>query len=115
MKKMKKLICVITALALLIPAAATAQGSWGQINQSLERGENWKRIVQNPEEFQLGEPKPMEGQEGLYIGDWGTYPPMDGSTVCPALPSVFSTNRITSSTASSEVRMFSSPTTRSPA
>ena len=51
MTKMKKLICVITALALLIPAASMAQGSWGQINQSLERGENWMRIVQNAEEL----------------------------------------------------------------
>ena len=72
MTKMKKLICMITAMALLIPVASMAQGSWGQINQSLERGENWKRIIQNAEEFQLGETKPMEGQEGLYIGDWGT-------------------------------------------
>ena len=85
MTKMKKLICMITAMALLIPVASMAQGSWGQINQSLERGENWKRIIQNAEEFQLGETKPMEGQEGLYIGDWGTYPSMDGSTVCVPL------------------------------
>lgn len=85
MKMMKKIACMMIALALVIPAAAMAQGSWGQINQSLERGEDWVRIVENAEEFQLGEAAPIEGQEGLYIAQWGTYPSMDGSTVCVPL------------------------------
>ena len=85
MKMMKKLACMMIALALVIPTAAMAQGSWGQINQSLERGEDWVRIVENPEEFRLGEAAPIEGQEGLYITQWGTYPSMDGSTVCVPL------------------------------
>ena len=85
MKKAKKTVCILTALVLMIPACAMAQGSWGQINQSLERGENWARIVENAEDFQLGEVHPLEGEEGLYIADWGTYPSMDGSTVCVPL------------------------------
>ncbi len=85
MKHVKLLVCTLAALALMIPAAATAQGSWGQINQSLARGEDWVRFVKNTEAFQLGGVTPMEGQEGLFIADWGTYPSLDGSTVCVPL------------------------------
>lgn len=85
MKTAKKLVCMVTVMILMIPACAMAQGSWGQINQSLERGENWVRFVENAADFQLGEVHPMEGEEGLYIADWGTYPSMDGSTVCVPL------------------------------
>ena len=85
MKTVKKLVCMVTAMILMIPAAAMAQGSWGQINQSLERGENWVRFVENAADFQLGEVHPLEGEEGLFIADWGTYPSMDGSTVCVPL------------------------------
>ena len=76
---------MLMAAALALPTAAAAQGSWEQINQNLERGADWQRIVENREAFQLGETKAMEGTEGLYTADWGTYPSMDGSTVCVPL------------------------------
>ena len=85
MKRMKLLVCCLAALALMIPAAAMVEGSWGQINQSLERGEDWVRYVADTEAFSLGDVTPMDGQEGLYTADWGTYPSLDGSTVCVPL------------------------------
>ena len=85
MKRIKQLICCLAVLALIIPAAAAAQNSWGQINQSLERGEDWVRYVKNQEAFSLGNTIPLEGREGLFIADWGTYPSLDGSTVCVPL------------------------------
>ena len=87
MKRMKQRMTRIAALlaGLMILSSAAAEGSWGQINQSLERGEDWTRYVQDPAEFSLGEAVPLEGQEGLYIMDWGTYPSLDGSTVCVPL------------------------------
>lgn len=85
MKRIKQLICCLAVLALIIPAAAAAQNSWGQINQSLERGEDWVRYVENQEAFSLGNTIPLEGREGLFIADWGTYPSLDGSTVCVPL------------------------------
>ena len=85
MKRMKRLVCCLMALAMIIPAAALAENSWGQINQSLERGADWVRYVENPEAFSLGDTKPLEGQEGLSVAEWGTYPSLDGSTVCVPL------------------------------
>ncbi len=85
MKRMKRLVCCLMALAMIIPAAAMAENSWGQINQSLERGADWVRYVENPEAFGLGDTKPLEGQEGLSVAEWGTYPSLDGSTVCVPL------------------------------
>ena len=81
---MKQFFAIFLALALLLSAAG-AEGSWGQINQSIARGEDWQRFVTEPADFQLGEAAPLEGSEGLFIGDWGSYPSMDGSTVCVPL------------------------------
>ena len=86
-----KTLCLITALTLLMSCAFAENGdapsgsSWSQINQSLERGENWRRIVTEPDDFQTGEKTPLAGSEGLYIMDWGDYPSIDGSTVCVPL------------------------------
>ncbi len=85
MKRMKQTVCILAALVLMIPAAVMAEGSWGQINQSLERGEDWARYVEDTGAFSLGEVTPMEGQDGLFTAGWGTYPSMDGSTVCVPL------------------------------
>ncbi len=59
--------------------------SWSQINQSLARGDDWRRFVNERSDFQLGERKPLEGNDGLYIAEWGAYPSIDGSTVCVPL------------------------------
>lgn len=79
------LVLVLVLSAVPLAAAESGGGSWGQINQSVARGEDWKRIVQSPSDFQLGEAKPLEGSEGLSICDWGSYPSIDGSTVCVPL------------------------------
>ncbi len=91
----KNLLRVLGALALALSLAAGTAGaaaesggqggSWSQINQSVARSEGWQRIVENPRDFQLGGLTPLEGSEGLYIGAWGDYPSMDGSTVCVPL------------------------------
>ena len=84
---MKKWICLLLAL-ILLPLYAVAEeskksdsGSWSQINQSISRKDNWVRFARG-DDFRLGDTTPLEGSENLFIGAWGTYPSMDGSTVC---------------------------------
>ena len=85
---MKRLICLLLAM-MLIPLYGLAEedeenkdsGSWSQINQSISKDDNWVRFAEG-DAFRLGETTPLEGSDNLYIGSWGTYPSMDGSTVC---------------------------------
>ena len=59
-------------------------GSWGSINQEIKRSRDWRQIVQNSA-FQLGAIKPRTdayAAEDDYIQSTGTYPVLDGSTVC---------------------------------
>ena len=69
-------------LALLWCVSAFAEGSWSQINQEVGRDAGWKRFVGDTSAFSLGGAKPYEGDAGLSVRDWGTYPSVDGSTVC---------------------------------
>ena len=84
---MKKTACLLM-VCLLIAAPALAEnpdtGSWSQINQAVSAGEDWQRFVTDEEalQFQLGELTPISASERLYIASWGTFPSMDGSTVC---------------------------------
>lgn len=62
-------------------------GSWSQINQAVERGQNRKKIV-GDSQFKLGEKYvrgswhvPDGGKEDYYEIRFGTYPSIDGSTV----------------------------------
>ena len=77
-------------MMLAVPAWAeeteeeTSTGSWSQINQSVSKGEGWQQ-VETDGSFHLGEKTPLEGYDDLFICDWGTYPSMDGSTVCVPL------------------------------
>ncbi len=61
---------------------ADKTGSWGAINQDVERGENWQQIVTDSL-FKLGEITPVN-EDGFVNNhcDKGTYPHIDGSTVC---------------------------------
>jgi phosphate transport system substrate-binding protein len=62
---------------------ADKTGSWGAVNQNVERGKNWKQIVTDTP-FRLGEitsTTDEDGYENKYC-DKGTYPHIDGSTVC---------------------------------
>ena len=61
---------------------ADKTGSWGAINQDVERGKDWKQIVTDTP-FKLGEITPVteDGFTDNYC-DKGTYPHIDGSTVC---------------------------------
>ena len=81
---MKQLLCLLLCCMLLVlPACAeeTSGNSWSQINQAVSKGADWQQ-ADTDGSFHLGEKKPLAGYENLYIGDWGTYPSMDGSTVC---------------------------------
>ena len=62
---------------------ADKTGSWGAINQDVERGENWKQIVTDSP-FKLGEITSTADEYGYESKhcDKGTYPYIDGSTVC---------------------------------
>ncbi len=82
---MKKIFALLAALTLLVSCAGAESGSWSQINQSLARKDGWVRIVEDPADFQLGESTPREGSENLADMKWGTYPSLDGSTVCVPL------------------------------
>lgn len=81
---MKKLFCLLLVM-MLVPMPALAEnpdtGSWGQINQAISRKEGWKQFATG-DSFRLGKIRPLEGSDSLYIGEWGTFPSMDGSTVC---------------------------------
>ena len=82
----------IFALLLMFSTAGLSEetgGSRGQINQSLVRGEGWKRIVTDIAAFSLGKDIPYEADPALSIRDWGTYPSMDGSTVCVPMANEF--------------------------
>ena len=81
---MKRLLCALLICMLCdLPALAENPntGSWSQINQAVSKGEGWTKL-ETDDAFRLGEKKPLEGYDDLFIGDWGTYPSMDGSTVC---------------------------------
>ena len=87
---MKKILSAALALCMaavpcLAEDAEQAGGSWGQINQSLQKEADWQQWVRDPSAFQLGEAQALAGSEGLYLQDWGTYPSIDGSTVCVPL------------------------------
>lgn len=62
---------------------ADKTGSWGSINQNVERGDDWQQIVTDSP-FKLGEITSITDEYG-YVNkycDKGTYPYIDGSTVC---------------------------------
>lgn len=69
-------------------------GSWSSIGVSLERPEHWRKIVSSSE-FQLGEEylrgywNTQNGREPYYGRRFGTYPNIDGSTVCVPLAMEF--------------------------
>ncbi len=79
------IILAVFFTGVLTAASAWESNSYTQINQSLAPGEDWRRIVTDTDAFSLGEAVPLEGEDGLYLGDWGTYPSIDGSTVCVPL------------------------------
>ena len=78
----KTLFCLLIALTLCLPLGAAGADSWSQINQSITRVEGWQRYVTDTGAFQLGEAAPLADSDGLFIGRWGSYPSIDGSTVC---------------------------------
>ncbi len=82
MKKRLAILLLSLVLICSLSLAGAESSSWSQINQSLERSADWKNYVADPGAFQLGETAPLEGSDDLYIQSWGTYPSLDGSTVC---------------------------------
>lgn len=62
---------------------ADRTGSWGSINQNVERGDDWQQIVTDSP-FKLGEITSTTDEYGYESKhcDKGTYPYIDGSTVC---------------------------------
>ena len=86
MKKHVPFLSLLLILALLASCdLSEGSSSWSQINQSIVRGDDWQRFVRDPSDFRLGEAKPLEGSENLSICGWGSYPSIDGSTVCVPL------------------------------
>ena len=56
-------------------------GSLAQINQAIKRATNWTQIVMNSP-YKLGKKTEMEGSTWAHNIELGTYPMIDGSTVC---------------------------------
>jgi len=90
---MKKAAAVCMALLAMALCACGSTGepdrtgSWGQINQVIKRPDNWQKIVMD-DSFSLGKRTLVEGAEGsddYYFMEYGTYPNIDGSTVCVPL------------------------------
>ncbi len=89
---------VPTATATVTAAPAQPvlpdQTSWGSISEMLVRPKDWIKIVQHSA-FALGEKKwagtweDARGSVDYYEMGWGTYPAMDGSTVCVPLAAEF--------------------------
>lgn len=96
MKKKKIFIIIVFVAALLMifinkinenkEGIPDRTGSWSNINQSVERSNDWQQFVANSE-FQLGEKRVKgswntpNGEEDYYEIKFGTYPSLDGSTV----------------------------------
>lgn len=79
---MKKTFLILLMIGILLcPPALAQSGSWGQINQPIERPEGWQRFVEGSP-FLLGETSPVSGDVSFSVREWGNYPSLDGSTVC---------------------------------
>lgn len=76
-------LALCAALVLAPVALAGEGGSWGQISTDLSRPEGWQQFVQDSE-FALGEATEIgkSGDITLYERGFGSYPSIDGSTVC---------------------------------
>ena len=63
---------LLTAVLLLSGtfSALGESGSYSQINQSLAPDDAWRRVVTDTSAFALGDVKPLEGEDGLFIGGW---------------------------------------------
>ncbi len=69
---------------------------WGNINQYIVKGTDWKQIVKDKTQFVLGEAdsEPYETTQGGYTyirykQSYGTFPAIDGSTVCVPMAAEF--------------------------
>ena len=66
---------------------------WGNINQYIVKGAGWKQIVKDKTQFVLGKPDsaPYEvyGSNYIYKQSYGTFPAIDGSTVCVPMAAEF--------------------------
>lgn len=76
---MKRFAALLLILVFLF-SVASADNSWSQINQTVTRAENWQRFTDTAD-YHLGDATPLEGSD-VKLLDWGTYPSIDGSTVC---------------------------------
>lgn len=76
---MKRFFLILCTLCFLC-TSALAENSWSQINQEITRPDQWQRYTV-PGSFSLGDSVPLEGTD-ILLQSWGTYPSMDGSTVC---------------------------------
>ena len=86
-KRYKRFLAVLTGVVCFALAfSAYAEGSWAQINQPVERPENWQQwVMESPfvlgAKTEIGEIKGQKAFEQAY----GSYPSLDGSTVAVPL------------------------------
>lgn len=99
----------VTAAAVQSQPVLPDQTSWGSISEMLVRPKDWLRIVQHST-FALGKKKwagtweDARGPVDYYEMGWGTYPSMDGSTVCVPLAAEFARQHL--DMADDDIRSF---------
>lgn len=78
------------AYSLMGTCESDRTDSWSSINQLIERDSSWKEIVTDTE-FAIGEAEARTDEEGWvnYYCSMGTYPAIDGSTVCVPMAAEF--------------------------
>lgn len=80
-KKYSRIACVVFASS---PVGSQRERKLGTDQRRSFRTENWERIVNNSS-FCMGEAVPWVEDESVTVLSYGTYPSLDGSTVCVPL------------------------------
>ncbi len=78
----QRFIILLCVMCVFQAAVALAEGSWGQINQEINRPVGWEKFTtESP--FALGEKRQIGDLNGkaLFEIGFGSYPSIDGSTV----------------------------------
>ena len=77
---MRRIRTVVLMLLCFALKTAAMGESLQQINQPLERSEDWEQLITDAA-WQLGECTPYAEDSDIMVCDWGSYPSIDGSTV----------------------------------
>lgn len=80
MRIRRRLLPLMLCFFLCLAATCHA-GSWAQINQPIGRPSGWQQLVMDSP-FALGDAKAYAADSSVKLRSYGSYPSIDGSTVC---------------------------------